>query len=39
MSDENLEKEDQYSDYKPVDAKKEGVKHQLNGMYQNSFLD
>ena len=39
MSDENLEKEDQHSDYKPVDAKKEGVKHQLTGMYQNWFLD
>ena len=39
MSDENLEMEDQHSDYKPVDAKKEGVKHQLTGMYQNWFLD
>ena len=39
MSDEYLEKEDQHSDYKPVDAKKEGVKHQLTGMYQNWFLD
>ena len=39
MSDENLEKEDQHSDYKPVDAKKEGVKHQLTGKYQNWFLD
>ena len=39
MSEEYLEKEDQHSDYKPVDAKKEGVKHQLTGMYQNWFLD
>ena len=33
MSDEYLEKEDQHSDYKPVDAKKEGVKHQLTGIF------
>ena len=39
MSDEYLEKEDQHSDYKPADTKKEGVKHQLTGMYQNWFLD
>ena len=39
MSDEILEKEDLHSDYKPADAKKEGVKYQLTGMYQNWFLD
>ena len=39
MSDEYLEKEDQHSDYKPADTKKEGVKYQLTGMYQNWFLD
>ena len=39
MSDENLEMEDQHSDYKPADTKKEGVKFQLTGMYQNWFLD
>lgn len=39
MSDENLELEDQHSDYKPADSKKEGVKYQLTGMYQNWFLD
>ena len=39
MSDENLEMEDQHSDYKPADTKKEGVKYQLTGMYQNWFLD
>ncbi|MBQ8241004.1 MAG: DNA gyrase/topoisomerase IV subunit A, partial [Bacteroides sp.] len=39
MSDEYLEKEEQHSDYKPADTKKEGVKHQLTGMYQNWFLD
>ncbi len=39
MSDENLELEDQHSDYKPADTKKEGVKYQLTGMYQNWFLD
>ena len=39
MSEEYLEKDGQHSDYKPVDAKKEGVKHQLTGMYQNWFLD
>ncbi len=39
MSDENLEKEDLHSDYKPTDTKKEGVKYQLTGMYQNWFLD
>ena len=39
MSDEYLEKEEQHSDYKPADTKKEGVKYQLTGMYQNWFLD
>ena len=39
MSDENLEMEDLHSDYKPADTKKEGVKFQLTGMYQNWFLD
>ena len=39
MSEEYLEKEDQHSDYKPADTKKEGVKYQLTGMYQNWFLD
>ena len=39
MSEEILEKEDLHSDYKPADAKKEGVKYQLTGMYQNWFLD
>ena len=39
MSDENLELEDQHSDYKPADTKKKGVKYQLTGMYQNWFLD
>ena len=39
MSEENLELKDQHSDYKPADTKKEGVKHQLTGMYQNWFLD
>ena len=50
MSDEYLKKEDQdketaptsyhaHSDYKPADTKKEGVKYQLTGMYQNWFLD
>ena len=39
MSDENLEMEDQHSDYKPIDTKKETIKYQLTGMYQNWFLD
>ena len=39
MSDEYLEKEELHSDYKPTDAKKDGVKYQLSGMYQNWFLD
>ncbi len=39
MSEEYLEKEEQHSDYKPADTKKEGVKYQLTGMYQNWFLD
>lgn len=50
MSDENLDKEalnnennslsdPAHSDYKPTDGKKEGVKYQLSGMYQNWFLD
>ena len=28
-----------HSDYKPADVKKDHVKHQLSGMYQNWFLD
>ena len=50
MSDEHIDKEElnaentssneqHHSDYKPTDAKKDTVKHQLSGMYQNWFLD
>ena len=39
MSDENLEIENQHSEYKPADRKDGIVKHQLTGMYQNWFLD
>ena len=39
MSDENLEIENQHSEYKPADRKDSTVKHQLTGMYQNWFLD
>ena len=39
MSEEDLKMEEQHSDYKPADTKKEGIKYQLTGMYQNWFLD
>lgn len=37
--DNSINREEEHSDYKPVDQKDENVKHQLSGMYQNWFLD